>query len=174
MKKFNLLKSSSQILMFCSILFLFISAGQASAQTIERLDDLLEKKSAEITYIQNLFTKQYSTLTVEGSSIETNGNGSFIVLKTNISDLNVLYNENPLFREVELIQIEVSNPAGLNNSLDVNQLTGFSNLLVVNFLFTYDACGESSDACLKNEIQDMIQGNDEIPAFITYKLSLPN
>ncbi|MDY0099668.1 MAG: hypothetical protein RBR81_10745 [Bacteroidales bacterium] len=95
-----------------------------------------------------------------------------MVAFSDAGSVNNLYENNPAFRKVKLLRIEIASSAESNISIDLSRLRSFMNLKYVYILFTYNACGNGSDSCLESIVQGMVTGTSDRVRVI-YELSIP-
>ena len=84
--------------------------------------------------------------------------------------IDKLYEENPVFKEVKAIQINIDKLSDIE--LDLSLLVSFDKLEYIYFSFTYEACAGRHQDCLHSIVQNMII-NETKPLTVLYQLSVP-
>jgi hypothetical protein len=84
----------------------------------------------------------------------------------------MLYSNNPVMSQVELLKITANAESDLPASIDLYQLEVLSNLKYLLVEFEYDACGGSPDGCLASILEGIIQGTSS-KITVIYSQSLP-
>jgi len=155
------------------------------AQTVMRVQERLESMDpADAAHLQSLIADLNLTLYLNEGQITSYGSGSPLVVKCDAASIGLLYESNPQFEQVELIQFIFSSASQLPGGINLDQLVSFSSLQHIYFVFKYNACGNQSDSCLESTILGLLQSTPDGPTgtmtFSTgdpvvaiYKLSIP-
>lgn len=99
-------------------------------------------------------------------------NKDVMVAFCDAASVNNIYRYNPAFRNVKLLRIEIAATKENNVRLDLSRLNSFMNLKYILFLFSYNACGNSSSDCLEEIVREMVTGQRD-GVRIIYELSIP-
>lgn len=156
-----------------------------NAQTIESLESKLASLNpAESAHLQSLIRDLHPSVNILQGLYKVSGPGPAEVATCDASSVSLLYENNPIFNQVELIKININSGSDLPSSIDITQLQSFTNLDYLLFVFSYDACGGQSDQCLSALLGKIIrkgsspiittgmQGNSP-QSTILYSLSIP-
>lgn len=82
-----------------------------------------------------------------------------VVAICDAASVNLLYGNNPLLSQVEMVRITVNSVNDLPASIDLIQLEGLTNLKYLLVEFGYEACDENSNICLNSILKGFIEGN---------------
>lgn len=174
MKSYLKVSKHPQYWVLFTVLFFMTTALQSSAQTIERLEEKIAVQSADAQRLNNLTTGVHASVYIENGSIKSFGNGPVVIANVAPGDFSVMYNENPVFGSIELLKINISNQAELQNRLNLEEMQGFENLSFIIVTFMYDTCGNNSENCIPALVENLIPGLSDNLVTVCYKLSIPN
>lgn len=132
-----------------SLLFIFFSVFSvqiSSAQNIQKYSDIINnilasndgQGTANAAHLESLIYDVHPKLYLNENGIINNNVSNPVCINAEPEALNYLYEPNPLFEQVELITIDISNAYELNFVFDVSALQGFSNLKYIMFYCSYN------------------------------------
>ena len=156
------------------IIILMIFSCRVSAQTIVSLNayqSTLDPVEAE--QFENLISGANPTIYLVDGTLEVFGEGAPLVTISDASSYNMMYNENTLYNQVQLVKLVITNPEETPSSIDLAQLQSFNSLTYFLITFEYNACGGFSESCLASIVESIIQGEGS-PVVVLYNLSIPN
>ncbi len=159
-----------------ALIFILISTG-LSGQRPEKLKDALIVVDAEEgpnlgSLVKDVHRAVYLN---DGNQViagKDTPSEDVMVAFCDAASVNDLYENNPAFRQVKLLRIEISSTAENSVRLDLSRLNSFVNLKYIYFLFSYNACGNNSNDCLEVIVRGMVTGQRDRVRII-YELSIP-
>lgn len=158
------------ILLF-AIIYAF-SMQNSTAQSIKQLDEVLNamlssgqnQGNADVARLKSLIYDVQPRLYLHENGLKNNSEKPSVCLTAELSALELLYEANPLFEQVELITLNILTARDMNFVLDLARLKSFSKLKYVQFLCNYDC----------NPATIMIKRPQESSSIIVfYQISLP-
>ena len=174
-KKLLLPKNCDNKLMRVIFIMLFIigSAINGYSQTIMSYQSAMQTlEPSAAAHLQSLVTDLHPSVYLTQGEITTYGEGAPLVAICDAASISLLYGDNPVLNQVELINITANSAAELPTSIDLTQLQGLAELKYLFIVFAYDECGDSSDDCLATKIEGIIQGTSA-QITVIYNLSIP-
>ncbi len=167
---FSFRKCRFFILLF-AIIYAF-SMQNSAAQSIKKFDEVLNamiasgdnQGNADAARLKSLIYDVQPRLYVHENGCKKNNENPSVCLTAEPSALELLYEANPLFEQVELITLNILTARNMNFVLDLARLKSFSKLKYVQFLCNYDC----------NPATIMIKRPQEASSIIVfYQISLP-
>jgi len=122
-------------------------------------------------HLENLAFKINPIIYFKNGNTTLIGESSPVVIDTDVASIFKLYEENSLYRTVEIITIRVENESELSAIIDLTNINGFRDLKYVYFLCTFNIC--PNPGCEAGIISQMIQGNESSNAIIYFNVSIP-
>jgi hypothetical protein len=165
------LKRVNKVFLTLLLGLLFVSA--MTIPTIMSLQSALNSfEPLTAAHLESLVTDEYPTAYLIQGEITTQGDGASVVAIFDASSIDMLYSNNPVMSQVELLKITANAESDLPASIDLYQLEVLSNLKYLLVEFEYDACGGSADGCLASILEGIIQGTSS-KITVIYSQSLP-
>jgi hypothetical protein len=121
--------------------------------------------SSDVEHLKSLVFDLLPKIYINDNEEKTFSNEPPVCVNIYGNSTDLLYEENQLFSQVEMITINIDNPSELNFVLDLNKLNGFGNLKYIQFL-----CSFKCDPLLLN---NLIQGEPKTVVTVFYRISLP-
>jgi hypothetical protein len=173
--KINFFFSEVNILFHTGIIvitiFLF-SAKNLSAQNIKEYSALIntisntrQSGSNESERLRSLVYDLKSKIYITNEESKTYGNGTPECVNIDANSIGLLYENNPLFSQVEIITITLNNPNELNFSLDLSKLQSFANIKYIQFLCSFE--------CDPTLISKLYQETSKTGTIVFYRISIP-
>ena len=162
-------------------IFLLSGIGQfVQAQQIinveEAVSEMLASDNPETfsqgMHLQSLLVNVHPALYINNGAFSPHGTSDPIVLYSDASSIQSLYDTHPLFSQVELIKISIENNLEIPDAVLLEQMTGFPNLQYVYVLFEYDACRSGNSSCLADILSQIFAGAKS-PVVLLYGKSIP-
>jgi|GEM_PF-6057021 len=122
--------------------------------------------------LTSLLTEIHPSVYLSNGEITTYGNSAPEVLYCDVASVNMLYDSEELFDQVQLIKLQIKSGEALPTII-LNNLVSFTNLDYFYVEFTYDICGGQSDACLDAIVQQNIS-RDGTTITVLKQLSIAN
>jgi len=127
-------------------IFYAFSVQNSYAQSIKQFDEVLnsmlasgqEQGNADAAYLKSLVYDVQPRIYVHGDGLKKISEKAPVCVTATPQSLELLYETNPLFEQVELITVKISNARDLNYVLDMTRFKSFSKLKYVHFLCNYD------------------------------------
>jgi hypothetical protein len=155
-------------------LILLLSLTNISAQSIEKLNDRLEfPKVEDNPNLKSLVGDLHPSVYLEQMQQKKFGKDYPLIAFCDAASVNMLYNENPDFNMVKMIELKINSTGDKDVTIDLSKLQSFSKLKYLCIIFTYNPCNGQSDDCLANIVQGMVNGNMS-GVSVVYQLSIPN
>lgn len=155
------------------LIALFLVSG-IQAQTIMSFQNAMQTlEPSAAAHLESLVTEIHPTAYLTQGEITTYGEGSPVVAFCDAASIDILYGNDPVISQAELINITLNS---INNwpvvPIDLTQLEALTNLKYLLIVFEYDACSGGAETCLASLVEGMVQG---ISSQITviYQLSIP-
>jgi len=153
------------------VVIILLTAASLHAQVIMELNDWLEqsKSSADpvmvsdAIHLEKLIKELQPTVYIANTVIPNSGKQP-VCANAKPGYVDQLSLENPLFSNVELLTIRLKSQADLNFILDLDKLTGFTNLKYVYFICEMN--------CNIEDVQKLFLPKSGITVF--YKVSIPS
>jgi len=133
---------------------------------------LQELEPATAAHLESLVTDVNPTAYLVQGEITIQGDGAPVVAIFDAASVNILYSNNPLLSQVELIKITANAESDLPASIDLSQLEALPNLQYLLVEFDYDACGGNTGACHSSILRGIIEGAS-VQIMVIHSLSLP-
>ncbi len=159
-----------------SFVILFIGLLSVSAMTVptymsfQTAMQLLEPASA--AHLQSLVTDTHPTAYLIEGKISTNGKEAPITANCDAASVDMLYGNNIVLNQVELIRIKASSINDLPTSVDLIKLEELTSLKYLLVEFEYDACLGSTENCFSSILQDFLKGNSsQITVMYSHSIS---
>jgi len=154
------------------LLMILLSPSFLAAQQVKEMGTLLEEMKqsadagvrAEAVRLSSLSYDLNSTVYVNSDEIKAFGEGNPVCAEVDTNAISKLYDENPLFGQVELITVRIKDMAGLSNKLDLSALAGFTNLKYIRVLCEIN--------CTAAQVEAMLTGSNANVA-ACYLVSMP-
>ncbi len=162
------------------VIFLLEIVPTCFSQTIKNIDAELSAMQqtidksikAEALHLNSLVNDVQPTLYFQNNKlIQTEEKGLPVKITTDMYSVNLLYQENPLYKSVELICIKIENIADLQMQLNLNQLKSMVGLKYIYFLSTFNMCLTQS-GCESSEIMKMLENSEATNYKILYRTSI--
>lgn len=148
-------------------LLLFFSTNIIAQEAIKLETALMGRAPASQQVLKSLVFDVLPTIYVENGSIKNFGNGPAVRLETDSKSFASLYQENPIFDQVQIITIKLNNPDDMKVvPLNLQSLTGFTHLKYILFLCNMNCNPSSINKMFKTASQDGFE--------IFYQVSIPN
>ncbi len=153
-----------------------VTFGQQIMHVEDAISEMVASDVSEIFIqgmrLQSLVVDVHPSLYINKGELSAYGTGDPLVLYCDAISIQELYATNPLFSEVELIEISIDSSTQVPASISLEQMTGFLNLQYVYVKFGYDACGNLSTHCLA-EILNRVFSDSTTPVVVLYGISVP-
>lgn len=157
---------------FSLILSIFFLTG-VSAQTIISFENGIQSTElSDAAHLQSLVTDIHPSVYLSNGVLTTYGTGSPIIAICDASSVNKLYDNDPIFNQVELIRITINNSGQIPSTIDLERVSAFTNLRYLLLVFAYDECGTRTMDCLPSTLNSIIHGASS-PIIVLYNLSIP-
>jgi hypothetical protein len=155
------------------IILCVITAQNSSAQNLKEYSSLINSMtgtnkqvgSSEAKHLKSLVFDLQSKIYVNNHVSKTFGAESPACIDIDAKSTAQLYENNPLFSQVELITIKLDNLSDLNFVLDLSKLTGFRNLKYIQFFCSFN--------CDPAKISGLYQEISKTGIIVFYRISLP-
>jgi hypothetical protein len=152
-------------------LFLF-SSQSMSAQNIKEYNTLInsmnntrQSGSIEPEILKSLVFDLKPKIYINNKEENTYGNGSPECVNIDAKSIELLYENNQLFSNVEMITINLNSSDELNFVLDLSKLQSFTNLKYIQFL-----CSFSCDSVFLSKLN---QVTSKTGIIVFYRISIP-
>lgn len=122
--------------------------------------------------LTSLLTEIHPSIYLSDGEITTYGNSAPEVLYCDVASINKLYDSEELYEQVQLIKLQIKSGEALPVIILAN-LVSFTNLDYFYVEFTFDICGEQSDACLESIVQQNLS-TDGTTITVLKQLSIAN
>ena len=135
----------SLFILFFAVLY-FLTVQNLPAQNIKHFDEVLnalstsdqDQAKADASHFKSLIYDVQPRLYVHEDGLKKISEKAPVCVTAGPQSLELLYETNPLFEQVEMITLNISNARDLNYVLDMTRLKSFSKLKYVHFLCNYD------------------------------------
>lgn len=155
------------------LFFLLISTG-LWAQSFEKFETRMANAgTVEYQYLDKLVSGINPNIDLINGLRELDQSELPKVVITDVGSVPNLFEGNPDFDQIEMVKIMINSPSELQFSISSAQLMNFDKLSYVLIIFTFDICGNRSDACLDSFSRNMITGDVE-NFDVLYRISIPN
>jgi len=152
-----------------------MSDEQAALDLDETIASMLASSDplvvAEGQHLQSLAYNIHPTIFIRSGNLTYPEGSTAECVDSDASSVWTLYEDNPLFNQVELITIRIEQESDLATVLNLDNLQAFTNLKYIYFLCNFEIC--SSPGCEAALISQMVQGSDNPEVLILYKISVP-
>jgi hypothetical protein len=176
-------RKKTTILTFALFFGLFISSvTRISGQEIMQLDALLASfnlNTEEGRYEKATFEKMFYGLNpmlflTEGT-VKQYGESLPILVCSDVSSLELLYKENPLFSKAAIIRINIDKQTDLSAMLDLDKLSSYVNLKYIVFRSSFEICAGKTNkgSCELGKISAMLHSSSGNNFKILYQVSVP-
>ncbi|MHC1776258.1 MAG: hypothetical protein AB9834_12705 [Lentimicrobium sp.] len=165
-------------------LLLILIAGALSSQTVIQLNlqisNMLASSDpaviAEGQHLQSLVSDLHPTLSVENGELIQYGGDYSVKMECGVESLTDLYQPEEAFASVEIIQMKIHSEQDLQLIINLDDLTGFTQLKYIFFLCDFDPCPQSNQGhtCEQEIFSAMIQGTGIEGLVVLYKVSIPS
>ncbi|MFH1119387.1 MAG: hypothetical protein V1775_06150 [Bacteroidota bacterium] len=169
--------------LFLSLLFILM-AGVLSSQTVNQLNlqisGMLSSADpavvAEGQHLQSLVSDLYPTLMFQNGVLIQYGGDNSVKAECGVASLTDLYQPDEAFATVEIILIKIQSVQDLQTIVNLDGLTGFTQLKYLFFLCDFELCSQSgqSQTCEQEIFAAMIQGSGIEGLKVLYKVSIPS
>ena len=157
---------------FLGFLLISFAAIPAFGQDVSGYSDYL--KATDDSRLISLATQINPNIYLrDNTDMKAHGNTTPTVVITDVASIPLLYADRTDYGNVELLKIRIDTPTDEGVKLDLMQLTAFSNLKYVLYVYQYNSCGDNKDTCLqaKTESKVNIPAGSTVKVF--YLLSIP-
>ncbi|MDD3875530.1 MAG: hypothetical protein PHT69_02855 [Bacteroidales bacterium] len=117
--------------------------------------------SAEAEHLQSLVEDLHPRIFVTQNNIQLLGGNNPTVAVCEVDAVNRLYENNPLYNEIEFLRIDIRNNSDLANTFSPTLMQSFSSLDYLLIFFQYDVCQDMSSSCLVPIVNQLL--NNEQP-----------
>lgn len=131
---------------------------------------------AEGQNLQSLTSDLHPTLFMDNGAFSYYGGENPVRVECDAASLANLYQPEAAFASVEIIVMKVDSEQDLQMIVNLDALTGFTQLKYICFLCKVELCPGLSQSytCEEGKISTMIQGTGIAGLQIVYKVSVPN
>ena len=158
LRKGNFLTPLSKLFLTLVLGLLFVSAmNRPGYMSFQTATESLEPASA--ARLQSLVTDVQPKAYLIQDEITISGEEVPVVAICDAASVNMLYGNNRVLSQVELVKFTASSTDGLPTSIDLTQLQGLTNLKYLLVEFDYDACSGSTSSCFNSILEGIIQGS---------------
>jgi hypothetical protein len=158
---------------FLALIFGLLFFSGIKAQTIMSYQTAMQTLDPPAAvHLQSLITNIHPTAYLMQGVMTTYGEGTPVLAICDAVSVSMLYGNDPVISEIEMIKITANTLSDLPASIDLTQLVGLSDLKYLYLVFAYDACGGSTDSCLASIVEGIIQGTSS-QITVIYRLSIP-
>ena len=109
----------------------------------------------------------------DNTDMKAHGNTTPSVVITDVASIPMLYADRTDLGNVELLKIWINAATDEAAKLDLSQLTAFSNLKYVLYVYQYNSCGDNKDTCLQANTESKVNIPAGSPVKVLYLLSIP-
>lgn len=153
-----------------------VTFGQQIMHVKDAISEMVSSDDSDIFMqgmrLQSLVTDIHPSLYIAKGEMTAYGTGDPLVLYCDAISIQELYATNPLFSEIELVEISINSSAEIPATISPEQMTGFPNLQYMYVRFGYDACGNLSTHCLA-DILSQVFSDSATPLMVVYGISVP-
>lgn len=155
-------------LIACLVILMIVSSAQVLlGQSVKEMGALIaemkQSDEAQAMRLKSLSCDLNPTVYLDNHGIKVFGENPVCAVVTG-GAVNKLYEENPLFRQIELIKIKIDNLSDLSGSINLSSLSGFPNLKYIQILCEVN--------CTASQIDTMLSGS-KANVVVCYLVSLP-
>lgn len=109
----------------------------------------------------------------DNSDMKTCGNTTPSVVITDVASIPMVYADRIDLGNIELLKIWINAATDEAAKLDLSQLTAFSNLKYMLYVYQYDSCDDNKDTCLQANTESKVIIPAGNPVNVLYLLSIP-
>tara|TARA_R110002050_G_scaffold287932_1_gene439456 strand:+ start:2291 stop:2761 length:471 start_codon:yes stop_codon:yes gene_type:complete len=154
------------------IFFMVVTVTTALSQSVNefgvRIVQMKQSPEGDIRLdnarFESLTTELHPNLYIEKEGIKAFGGRAPVCAFVEVESLGQIYDEHPLFREIELLTIKLRNSNGLHTPINLSLLAGFQNLKYILI--------RSEFACTEEQVENMITGS-KADIIVCYTISFP-
>jgi len=158
------------------MIFVVTTTGfNLNAQNVHQLESLLQSNSESLVtssdYLKKLTHDLVPSVYLNQGELKVDSEtGTPIRVVTDVKSIERLYETNTLFDNVVMIIVQVNDESDLNKVLKAGSLNHFSDLKYIYVSCSFEFCQDSSEreACEKNKIKSILDGELSTPTTIVY------
>ena len=129
--------------------------------------------SNNVNLLIQLSTEINPAIYLSGSKSVRYGEGTPLVVHSDVQSIPMIYNLNDDFNAVELLALSVEKPADVKETLIMKNMQSFTNLKYILLVYKYNACGNNTDNCLKTMTDTFVISDPGSTVTVLYCLSIP-
>lgn len=173
------LKIKSLLSTLCMLFLSASSFGQEINELGTKLSAMDKSADAyirnEAVYLKSLVSDLQPTLYLQNGKFKQTELQISKRINTDVSSLQLLNLQNPIYENAEIICIKIENENDLLATLNLSDLSGFKSLKYVYFLCTFNVCqGQYSPSeCEVEKIAQIIKRNENPGYLVFYSVIIP-
>lgn len=153
------------------ILFVWLGSSVSYGQEAASYRDYV--KSNENSELVSLASDLHPSIYLNDGEMKKYGGGAAVTLFTDVASIPLLYEADEAYSNVELITINIHSAEDDKAKISLAQLSMFTKLKYIVFIYRYDSCGENNETCLKAKTQEKISSGNIDGLQVFYLLSIP-
>ncbi len=157
------------LLVICMVGF----ASHANLQAVPNYTEDVE--SSDDSRLTALSTEIHPSIYLNKGELKSYGDAPAELLFTDAASIDLLYQANEAYSNVELITLRINDPKDGKAMLDLAKLSSFSSLKYVRLIIGYDICGDNSSQCLEEKAKQIIINSpaDNASVQLLYAVVIP-